>query len=69
MYSEANFLGLGHKITFTGLYDKPRMPQSAYGVDYSVTNIAHTYINGALGYTLINRDNSGREEERAYFVR
>ena len=68
--AENNLMGAGQGIQYTALIDKSRRPVYGYEVLYSKNSIANTFINGSIGYTLINTGRSdGAEDEKAFYGR
>lgn len=68
--AENNLMGAGQGIQYTALVDKSRRPVYGYEVLYSKNSIANTFINGTIGYTLINTGRSdGAEDEKAIYAR
>ena len=68
--AENNLFGMGQGLQLTALADKSRKPGFGYEVLYTKNSIANTFINGTIGYTLINTGrSSGAEEEKAFYVR
>ena len=68
--AEANLFGQGQRIQGTGLWDQNRTPSLGYEFLYSKTNISGSFVNGTVGYSVINGGRSdGTEEEAAFFVR
>ena len=67
---ENNLMGLGQGLQYTALFDKNRSPVYGYEIEYTKNSIANTFINGTIGYTLINTGrSSGAEEERSAYLR
>jgi hypothetical protein len=68
--AENNLLGMGQSLQYTTLVDRNRRPSYGYEVLYSKNNIAHSFVNASVGYTLINTGRStGSEEEKSLFLR
>ena len=70
LLQEANLLGTGLRIAYTGLFDSDREPR--FGSEYSISqnSINGSFINGTVGYTTINTARSlGNENEKALFLR
>jgi hypothetical protein len=68
--SESNLAGLGQEVAFTALWNKYRNPNFGYQALYSKTNIAHSFINGSVGYSTINPDlYNSAPNEKAWFVK
>lgn len=45
-----NFLGLGHRLGVSMLYNGDENPKFGYGMDYEVDNIMGTFVSGEMGY-------------------
>jgi hypothetical protein len=67
--SDANFLGMGHKIEVGGLYDTERDPAFGRRATYSINNMGGSFVNATAAYTQFNRSVfDGRFEEHAYYM-
>ncbi len=70
LLQEANLLGTGLRIAYTGLFDSDREPK--FGSEYSISqnSINGSFVNGTVGYTTINSARSlGNENEKAMYLR
>lgn len=68
--AEANLMGTAQRVQVTGLWDKARLPRTGYEVLYSKSNINGSFVNGTIGYSVINGGRSdGTEDEEAFFIR
>jgi hypothetical protein len=68
--AENNLLGMGQVLQYTALFDRTRSPVYGYELLYTKNSIANSFINGTIGYTLINTGRSdGAEEEKAFYLR
>src|SRR5688572_888956 len=67
---DANFLGWGQRLQFSGHYDQERDPNFGYEVYYRKSSIGGSLVNLTAGYTQLNTGSSyGNEEEQAYYLR
>ena len=67
---DANFLGWGQRLQFTGHYDHGRDPKFAHEISYRKSSLWGSFVNLTAGYTQLNTGSSyGTEEEQAYYVR
>ena len=67
---EINVGGMGQRIQLTALYGIDRNPRFGYEWLYGKTNIGGSFIDGTLGYTVINTGTSlGNENENAFYFR
>jgi len=67
---EVNVAGMGQRILVAGLYDIERNPNFGYEAIYEKTNVSGTFINAAVGYSVINTGSSlGNENENAFYLR
>ncbi len=65
---DANFVGMGQRVEISGLYDYNRSPNFGYGALYRKTNIAHSFIDGTAGYSVMNKSEYTREEQETEYV-
>lgn len=66
--AESNLAGAGQKIQFTGLRDMNRQPNLDYEMLYSKNSIAHSFINGTLGYSHIAGSPAGSDNVESIFL-
>jgi hypothetical protein len=67
---DANILGWGQRLQFTGHYDRKRDPNFGYEIYYSKSSLGGTLANVTAAYTQLNSGSSyGNELEEAYYVR
>jgi hypothetical protein len=67
---DINAGGMGQRIQVAGLYDIDRKPHVGYEWVYQKTNLMGSFIDGSVGYTLINTGSSlGNENETAFYFR
>ena len=67
---EENFLGLGARLAFYGLYDRDRSPKGGYGAEYIERNVKGTFLVGTVGFrTFKNAIINSRFEENTYYLR
>jgi hypothetical protein len=67
---DANLLGMGQRVQFTGLVEHGRNPPFGHELIYRKNSIAGTFISASGGYTELNTGSSyGNELEKAYFVK
>jgi hypothetical protein len=67
---DANFMGWGQRLQFTGHYDQDRDPNFGYEVFYRKSSIAGSLVNVTAGYTQLNTGSSyGNEQEEAYYLK
>jgi hypothetical protein len=65
-----NLFGSGNRLRFQQLFDTRRTPKYAYGIEYLFRNIAGSFLNIAAGLNFEKPAfNSGRREEKSYFIR
>lgn len=70
LFQEANLLGSGLRIAYSGLYDSDRSPKFGFSNTISQNSLAGTFINGTIGHTVINNARSlGNENESALYLR
>ncbi|MEQ8424072.1 MAG: hypothetical protein RIA63_05130, partial [Cyclobacteriaceae bacterium] len=70
LLQEANLLGTGLRLAYTGLYDSDRRLE--FGSEFSVrqNSIAGSFVNGTIGHTNIDNARSlGNENESAVYLR
>ena len=66
--AESNLAGAGQKIQATVLHDVGRKPGIGFDFLYSKNSMAHSFVNGTVGYSKINTDRAGNENiESLYF--
>ncbi len=69
MVSDADVLGMGQRVQFTGLYEKERHPKFAYEVLYSKNNIKNSFITGTIAYSKINNNlNGDATDEHGFYL-
>jgi hypothetical protein len=67
---DINAGGMGQRIQVAGLYDIDRKPHIGYEWAYQKTNLMGSFIDGSVGYTVINTGSSlGNENETAFYFR
>lgn len=66
--AENNLLGMGQRLELTGLLDQDRHPKAGYEVGYRKVNVAGTFIDAQVGYSVIypNRYDEKEEENVVY---
>lgn len=65
-----NVFGSGNRLRFQQLFDTRRTPKYAYGIEFLSRNIAGSFLNIAAGMNFERPAfNSGRREEKSYFMR
>lgn len=70
MVGDANVMGMGQRLQFTGLYEKRRHPKFAYQGLYSKDNIDNSFVTATVAYTKINNNLSGAaNDEHGYYLR
>ncbi len=70
LLQEANLLGSGLKIAYSGIFDSDRRPQFGFSNSISKNSIAGTFIDGTIGHTTIDDARSlGNENESAFYLR
>ncbi|MEQ9592900.1 MAG: hypothetical protein RLN86_09890 [Cyclobacteriaceae bacterium] len=70
LLQEANLLGSGLKIAYSGIFDSDRRPQFGFSNSISQNSIAGTFIDGTIGHTTIDDARSlGNENESALYLR
>lgn len=63
-----NFLGLGHQLKFTGLYDFDDDSPFGWAVNYGIDHIANTFISGNIQlYNAFGQKKAGFNFERDFF--
>ncbi|NOU39486.1 MAG: hypothetical protein HOO89_12300 [Ferruginibacter sp.] len=66
---DENLFGSGNRLEFTGLYEKDRNPNNAFGANFTKRNIGNTFINWTTGFkNYSNSFNTGRQEENIVFT-
>lgn len=67
---EENIGGSANSILLSGFYDESRIPQKAFGGEFTKRNWGGTFLNWTTGYSNFSRAfNSGRREETMLFTR
>ncbi|WEK38138.1 MAG: hypothetical protein P0Y53_11585 [Candidatus Pseudobacter hemicellulosilyticus] len=65
-----NLGGWGDRLQGSVLYDQQRLEKVGYGMEFIKRNIAGTFIDGVGGFkNFADALNSGRDEERNFYVR
>ncbi len=65
---DANFLGAGQRIETSGLFDYNRHPNWGYGTMYRKNSIAHTFVDGTVGYSVMDISNYTHVEESVSYI-
>jgi hypothetical protein len=65
---DANFLGGGQRVEASSLFDYNRHPNWGYGTLYRKNSIAHTFIDGTVGYSVMDISNYTHVEESASYI-
>ncbi len=66
---DVNVLGMGQKVFVSALEESNRSPSFGYSLLYTKTNVRHSFVNLAMGYSTIAPDLSySTPDERAAFL-
>ena len=65
--AESNLAGAGQKIQATVLHDVGRKPGIGFDFLYSKNSMAHSFVNGTVGYSKINTDRAGNENIESFY--
>ncbi len=65
---DANFMGAGQRVEVSGLYDYNRHPNWGYGTSYKKNSILHSFIDGSVGYSVMNISDYTHVEESVTFL-
>ena len=65
---ETNLAGMAQRVEVSGLYDYNRTPNWAYGGLYRKNNVAHSFIDATVGYSVMNISPYTHEEESIEFI-
>lgn len=65
---EDNLAGMAQRLEVSGLYDYNRNPNWGYGVLYRKDNVAHSFIDATLGYSVMSNNPYTHEEESTTFL-
>lgn len=66
--AETNLAGAGQKVQVTALRDINRNPSYGYDFLYSKNSIAHSFINGTIGYSRINSDPFAIDNVESFYL-
>ena len=66
--AESNLAGAGQKVQATTLHDVNRAPNFGFDFLYSKNSLLHTFVNGTVGYSKINRDGAGNENIESFYT-
>jgi hypothetical protein len=67
---DINFGGVGQKVEFDQLFEEGRTPHYGYQGLYRLNNIGGSFIDGTIGYSIINEGVSiGNENEQSLFFK
>jgi hypothetical protein len=67
---DANFMGWGQRLQFSGHYDQERDPNFGYEIYYRKSSMIGSLVDVTAGYTQLNTGSSyGNEDEQAYYLR
>ena len=65
---DANLAGMAQRLEVSGLYDHNRNPNFGYGGLYRKDDIAHSFIDATVGYSVMNVNAFTNEEESTKFL-
>ena len=66
--AESNLAGAGQKIQVTTLHDINRHPSFGYDFMYAKNSIAHSFVNGTIGFSRINTDRTGLNNVKTFYT-
>ncbi len=65
---DANLFGAGQRLEGSGLYDYNRDPNFGFGALYRKNSILHSFIDGSVGYSVMNVSDFTHEEETIEYI-